>query len=282
MHDLPNFRMEDYPLAAVAVGLWEGHMFLNLGESPRPLAEQLGALPDKFRAWGMEQLRMGKRIVYDVASNWKLIIQNYSECLHCPGVHPALQTPLAFPERPERAGQLRVSRRPDGSAGRHCETCPWTASLRLPACPACADDHRRVYYLRRPAEPPAQPASRLHDDPHPLAPRRGPTEIVCEWHFHPEAMASPGFRLDEAVSFWDMTNRQDWHVCEQMQLGLKSRALPPRSLLPSGGSAARLRPVDPVRGRMTGQCRRSTIPRISRSSWYLPSSTYLPFGDHLL
>ena len=40
-------------------------------------------------------------------------------------------------------------------------------------------------------------------------------------------MANPGFRLDDAVSFWDMTNRQDWHVCEQMQLGLKSRAYRP-------------------------------------------------------
>ena len=39
----------------------------------------------------MEQLRCGKRVVYDVAANWKLIIHNYSECLHCPGVHPAIQ-----------------------------------------------------------------------------------------------------------------------------------------------------------------------------------------------
>ena len=53
------------------------------------------------------------------------------------------------------------------------------------------------------------------------------TEIVCEWHFHPAAMANPGFRLNDAVTFWDMTNRQDWHVCEQMQLGLKSRAYRP-------------------------------------------------------
>ena len=55
------------------------------------MTEQLGDLPAKFQPWGMEQLRLGKRIVYDVAANWKLIIQNYSECLHCPGVHPALQ-----------------------------------------------------------------------------------------------------------------------------------------------------------------------------------------------
>ena len=53
------------------------------------------------------------------------------------------------------------------------------------------------------------------------------TEIVCEWLFHPDAMAAPGFDPDDAVAFWDMTNRQDWHVCEQMQLGLASRAYRP-------------------------------------------------------
>ena len=53
------------------------------------------------------------------------------------------------------------------------------------------------------------------------------TEIVCEWHFHPDAMASPDFSPDDAVAFWDLTNRQDWHVCEQMQLGVRSRAYRP-------------------------------------------------------
>ena len=90
-----------------------------------------------------------------------------------------------------------------------------------------ADHHRRVYYY---AVLPNLLLS-LHPDymmTHTLWPRAlDRTEIVCEWHFHPEAMANPGFRLDDAVSFWDTTNRQDWHVCEQMQLGLKSRAYRP-------------------------------------------------------
>ena len=29
-------------------------------------------------------------IDYDVEANWKAIIENYSECYHCPGVHPQL------------------------------------------------------------------------------------------------------------------------------------------------------------------------------------------------
>ena len=53
------------------------------------------------------------------------------------------------------------------------------------------------------------------------------TESVCVWHFHPDAMAEPGFSPDAAVAFWDLTNRRDWHVCEQMQLGVRSRAYRP-------------------------------------------------------
>jgi Rieske 2Fe-2S family protein len=34
-------------------------------------------------------LRLGRRIVYDVKANWKLIILNFNECLHCPTLHPA-------------------------------------------------------------------------------------------------------------------------------------------------------------------------------------------------
>ena len=43
----------------------------------------------------------------------------------------------------------------------------------------------------------------------------------------PERDGRDDFDPDDAFAFWDMTNRQDWHVCEQMQLGLRSRAYRP-------------------------------------------------------
>src|SRR5262249_2846494 len=83
MDDVSHFRKEDYPLAGIKLSVWDGHIFLNLGNGPQVLAEQLTGLPEKFRPWDMEKLRLGKRIVYHVAANWKLVVQNYSECLHC-------------------------------------------------------------------------------------------------------------------------------------------------------------------------------------------------------
>ena len=59
----------------------------------------------------------------------------------------------------------------------------------------------------------------------PIAPDR--TINICEWHFHPTELARPGFDPADAVEFWDMTNRQDWHVCELSQAGISSRAYTP-------------------------------------------------------
>ena len=39
----------------------------------------------------MGELRRAYRVVYEVKANWKLVMLNYSECLHCPLIHPALQ-----------------------------------------------------------------------------------------------------------------------------------------------------------------------------------------------
>jgi glycine betaine catabolism A len=227
MDRAPGFRREDYALHPVEVARWDGHIFLNLGREPVPLAQQVGTLDERFRNWGMEELLTGKRIVYDVAANWKLIIHNFSECLHCPGVHPALQKLshyLSGENEPADPGFLggRMRLR-DG-----IDTLSFDGCLRRACLPALAGDECRYVYFY--ASLPNLLLS-MHPDyvmTHTLWPRSvDRTEIVCEWLFHPEAMAAPGFDPDDAVAFWDLTNRQDWHVCEQMQLGLNSRAYRP-------------------------------------------------------
>src|SRR3989449_4656766 len=90
MDDVPGFDKADYPLHRVNLGLWEGFIFVNLADSPTPLEEWFAPLAVKFSRWNLPKLRSAKRIEYDVRANWKLIFENYSECYHCPGVHPML------------------------------------------------------------------------------------------------------------------------------------------------------------------------------------------------
>ena len=58
------------------------------------------------RGYPIGSLRSARRIEYDVAANWKVIGENYSECYHCPGVHPQLNrlSPYDRGENLESAG----------------------------------------------------------------------------------------------------------------------------------------------------------------------------------
>jgi Rieske 2Fe-2S family protein len=59
----------------------------------------------------------------------------------------------------------------------------------------------------------------------PVDPER--SRVVCEWLFDPAAMDAPDFDPSDAVDFWDLTNRQDWAVCERQQVGTRSSAYVP-------------------------------------------------------
>ena len=142
----------------------------------------------------MEDLRLGHRIVYDVRANWKLIVQNYNECLHCPNLHPALNKLSHYlsgenePLQPTYMGG-RMDLRPGVETMSMDGTCPRAF---LPGL--SAEERRRVYYY---AIFPNMLLS-LHPDymmVHtlwPLAPDR--TINICEWHFHPAELQRPGLR----------------------------------------------------------------------------------------
>src|SRR4029077_13343839 len=90
MDEVAGFDKADYSLHTANLALWEGFVFVNLADAPTPLENVFAPLAGKFSHWNLPQLRSAKRIEYDVRANWKLIFENYSECYHCPGVHPAL------------------------------------------------------------------------------------------------------------------------------------------------------------------------------------------------
>jgi Rieske 2Fe-2S family protein len=225
--DEANFAREDYPLHSVETALWDGHLFLYLSNAREPLLRQLGSLPEKFAPWRMQELRLHKRIVYEVKANWKLIILNYNECLHCPFVHPGLNRLTDY------AGADNESPAPTyigGSMGFRdgAETMSADGKKRRDYLPCLSEeDRRRVHYY---AIYPNLLLS-LHPDYmmlHTLWPAAvDRTEIICEWHFHPWELAKPDFFADDAIEFWDTTNREDWRISELAQAGIQSRVYTP-------------------------------------------------------
>lgn len=90
--ELPSdFRREDYPLYAAHVDSWGGFLFVNLSERPSAsLPQFLGDEAGHVRRWPLADLVSARREVTVLACNWKLYWENYSECYHCPAIHPEL------------------------------------------------------------------------------------------------------------------------------------------------------------------------------------------------
>jgi glycine betaine catabolism A len=226
-HAHDGFCREDYPLNAIDVDVWDGHIFINLSRDHDPLAVQLEDLPQKFRNWRMAELRPYRQIEYMVKANWKLIMLNYNECLHCPILHPALNAIsdyLSGENDPPRRGYIGGSMEFQGGA----KTMSRDGRLRRDYLPGLSvNDRRKVYYY---AILPNLLLS-LHPDymmTHTLWPRAVDcTDVICEWHFHPEEMSKPDFQADDAIEFWDTTNREDWAISELSQAGIGSRAYKP-------------------------------------------------------
>ena len=225
--DPESFQRLDYPLHKLHTGLWDGHIFLNASRRPDPLSAQLADLPARFAPWRMDELRMHKRIAYDVRANWKLVVANYNECLHCPVLHPALNRLTDYLGSDNEAPQPTYIGGTMGFRG-GAETMSLDGKRRRDYLPGLSEDERNrvCYYVVYP-----NLLLSLHPDYmmiHTLWPRAvDRTEIVCEWYFHPVELAKPDFVGNDAVEFWDVTNREDWRIVELSQAGIQSRAYTP-------------------------------------------------------
>lgn len=225
--DDPSFCREDFPLTEIALEVWDGHVFLHFGAERSPLAHHLGELPAKFAPWRMDDLRLGRRIVYGVKANWKLILLNFNECLHCPLLHPALNRLtdyLGADNEPPTAGYVGGAMGFRGGA----ETMTLDGQRRREYLPGLSSSERQAvyYYTIYP-----NLLLSLHPDymmTHTIWPESvDRTRVICEWYFHPSELAKPDPCIEDAVAFWDTTNREDWHIVEMSQAGIGSRAYRP-------------------------------------------------------
>jgi glycine betaine catabolism A len=230
MDEVPGFDRSQYSLHPVNLGLWEGFIFVNLDDDAVPLEEWFAALAGKFSHWNFPALKSVKRVEYDVQANWKLMFENYSECYHCPGVHPMLSKVSPYDsaendltEGPFLGGFMRINK--GKSLTMSGEAC--ALPVAGPEQEQEQEGKDRVFYYS------IFPNMLLSMHPEyvmvhqlwPQSPDR--TLIVCDWFFHPDATERDDFRPEDAIEFWDVTNKQDWHVCELSQQGIASRAYEP-------------------------------------------------------
>lgn len=87
----PNFDPADFGLLPAQASTWGPFLFVNPDPAAPPLEDVLGELPDLVTSTGLDLggLRRRNTSSYDIAANWKVVVDNYLECYHCPVAHPA-------------------------------------------------------------------------------------------------------------------------------------------------------------------------------------------------
>jgi phenylpropionate dioxygenase-like ring-hydroxylating dioxygenase large terminal subunit len=86
----PDFDADAFSLLPVQVDTWGPLVFVNPDLDGPTLVEALGPLPGHVEAGGvhLSRLRFRERREWEIAADWKVAIENYLECYHCPVAHP--------------------------------------------------------------------------------------------------------------------------------------------------------------------------------------------------
>jgi carnitine monooxygenase subunit len=97
----PGFDAADWSLRPASVGTWGPFLFVNPDPEAVPLAEQLGELPAILaRDIDVDALAFHSRVHFGSQANWKVVVENFLECYHCPTAHPGFSAEVeTHPDR---------------------------------------------------------------------------------------------------------------------------------------------------------------------------------------
>jgi choline monooxygenase len=211
----PGFEIEGIALLPLSVETWGPLVFVNPDSHAAPLAESLAPLADALsRALDVNSLRFYRRAEFELACNWKVAVENYLECYHCPVAHPGFSevvdvSPDAYRlETHERSssqfGPLR--RGLDGPITEGQFHWLWPVT--------------KLYVMPGPQNLAAGPLT-------PLGPER--TAGFLDYFFGEDG-ADPA--VEELLAFDDQVGREDRVLVESVQEGLRSGLLDEGRLLP--------------------------------------------------
>jgi Rieske 2Fe-2S family protein len=237
MDDVPSFDPEARGLAPVRLETFGGFLFVSLASSGPSLLAWLDDLPAQFEGIPLAGLALGRRTRTTVRANWKLLMENFAESYHFGPVHPQLQR-----QTPSVRAESLLSRG------------PWQGGWMplLPGAETVSKDGRRhgrprlrksgaeargaLDYLLFPnlflsLQPDYLLAYRLA----PLS--EDETAVTFDVLFDPEAPREKTEGAEIAAAdvydFWQLTNAQDFSICERQQVGLSSPGFVPGPYAPA-------------------------------------------------
>jgi choline monooxygenase len=218
----PGFDASVLSLLPVSVDTWGPFVFVNPDPEAEPLLDALGALPDIVARSGLDLdgLRFHSHVPWEQEVNWKVALENYLECYHCPVAHPGF------------SAVMDVS--PDAYL---LETSRWRAAQYSPPRPEprgsydpSGEVERGQFHFLFPNTVvnvmPGRPNLSIGPIV-PLTPER--TYRFLDYLVAPDASEA---WLEEMVAFDAQVGAEDRHLVERVQAGVRSGVLEEGRLLP--------------------------------------------------
>jgi Rieske 2Fe-2S family protein len=219
-----EIERDKHGLRTVHLAEWEGIVWVNLDDAePEPLRTWLErTAPDllDFDRYQIPSLRPVDVTEFVVEANWKIVIENYLECLHCPTVHPELVEVIpaykkgwVYEEGREDGGVTALSRN-YGPAGPSIALLPSVTE----------EDATSIYgsLIYPNAFLDIGGSGMVLSQLLPQGPTR--TRIRSIYLFSKAAVEAPDFDPSEIVEFSNLVTGQDNAVCERVQRGTASRS----------------------------------------------------------
>ncbi|QNK82489.1 aromatic ring-hydroxylating dioxygenase subunit alpha [Nakamurella sp. PAMC28650] len=224
---MPDIDRQEYGLKKVHLREWLGYVWVSLADEPpsfedtvlQEVVDRLGEVAN-LDHYQVESLSVGRRIVYDVKANWKLIIENFMECYHCATIHPELTEVL--PEFADGyAAQAFVNHGADFADEVKGFTIDGSEGLEM--LPGIDPDQDRKYYaitIKPQVFINMVPDHIIFHRMYPMAADR--TVVECDWLYLP-SVVEQGRDVTKSVELFDRVNRQDFDACERCQPAMSSR-----------------------------------------------------------
>jgi phenylpropionate dioxygenase-like ring-hydroxylating dioxygenase large terminal subunit len=226
----PGFDPSGLSLRSVSVETWGPFVFVNPDADASPLADTLGGLPALVAESGVDlsRLRFHSHDEWPINSNWKVAVENFLECYHCPVAHPGFSKvidvdPDAYllsvsESYSSQVGKIRPSALADN--GR--------AKGKAPYVPR-GDVTQAQYHLIWPNTTISIEAGPMNVAMERWVPTGLGTSLEVTDYFFGEDV--PEAQVQEVIEFGSQVGMEDLALCESVQAGLESRMVPQGRLM---------------------------------------------------
>jgi Rieske 2Fe-2S family protein len=257
-----GFDKNRYRLRSAALRELEGLLFVCLSPEEAPDFEPFAdALRPQLAPHGLGDAKLATRHHYEVAANWKVLVENNRECYHCRVSHPefcASNYDLGLPGDPRADAEYEAALRREHDRWRGMGLAPEEVSFpggapyrisRLPLKEGYLTesvDGGLTAPLMGDLDSPESGSLRLITLPNlwahancdyamttrllPLGPEK--TRVDVCFFVREDAVEGTDYDPEKVAHVWKATSEEDWELCENNQAGIRSRAYEPGPLSP--------------------------------------------------